>query len=80
MIQGRKKDEQRNTDPFPFDAREIDAVVLSHAQIDHSGRLSLLVKRGFSGSIYAQNASADLCHILLEDSANLAQRDTDVEE
>ena len=75
MIQGRRKNEARNADPFPFDAREIDAVVLSHAHIDHSGRLPLLVKRGFSGPIYAQNATADLCHILLEDSASLAERD-----
>ncbi len=76
MIQGRQKDEKRNADSFPFDARKIDAVVLSHAHIDHSGRLPLLVKRGFHGPIYAQNATADLCHILLEDSANLAERDT----
>lgn len=75
MIQGRRKAEARNADPFPFDAREIDAVVLSHAHIDHSGRLPLLVKRGFKGPIYAQNATADLCHILLEDSASLGERD-----
>ncbi len=75
MIQGRKKDEARNRDPFPFDPGEIDAVVLSHAHIDHSGRLPLLVKRGFKGPIYTHNATKDLCGIMLEDSASLAQRD-----
>ena len=75
MIQGRKQDEARNADPFPFDAKQIDAVVLSHAHIDHSGRLPLLVKRGFSGPVYAQNASAELCEVLLSDSAGLAERD-----
>jgi metallo-beta-lactamase family protein len=77
MIQGRKKDEARNSDPFPFNANEIDAVVLSHAHIDHSGRLPLLVKRGFNGPVYAQNATVDLCRILLLDSASLGERDAD---
>lgn len=77
MIQGRRRDEERNADPFPFEAKDIDAVVLSHAHIDHSGRLPLLVKRGFSGPIYAQNATAELCQILLEDSASLAERDAE---
>ncbi|MEM7194420.1 MAG: MBL fold metallo-hydrolase [Pseudomonadota bacterium] len=77
MIQGRRKDEARNRDPFPFDAENIDAVVLSHAHIDHSGRLPLLVKRGFTGPIHTHNASKDLCGILLEDSASLSERDAE---
>lgn len=77
LIQGRPKDEARNRDPFPFNAAEIDAVVLSHAHIDHSGRLPILVRDGFNGPIYTHGASADLCKILLLDSANLNQRDTE---
>ncbi len=77
MIQGGKKAEARNRDPFPFEASAIDAVVLSHAHIDHSGRLPLLVKRGFTGPIWTHRASQALCHILLEDSARLGEQDTD---
>ena len=69
LIQGRRKDEKRNRDPFPFDPASLDAVILSHAHIDHSGRLPLLIKNGFSGPIYTHEASADLCDTLLKDSA-----------
>ena len=79
MIQGSKSSEQRNRDPFPFDPTKIDAVVLSHAHIDHSGRLPLLVKRGFKGPIYCQNATADLTKILLLDSANISHYDAERE-
>ncbi|HEY5646794.1 MAG TPA: MBL fold metallo-hydrolase [Pseudomonadales bacterium] len=71
MIQGADRDEAKNADPFPFDPAEIDAVVLSHAHIDHSGRLPLLVKRGFNGAIHAQNATRALIGILLDDAAGL---------
>ncbi len=77
LIQGGKKNNLRNHDPFPFNAADIDAVVLSHAHIDHCGRLPLLVKRGFSGPIYAQNASRDLTRILLADSAFLQEMDAE---
>lgn len=79
LIQGGKKQEERNRDPFPFAADKIDAVVLSHAHIDHSGRLPLLVKRGFSGKIHTQNATVELCDILLRDSASLAEYDAERE-
>lgn len=75
MIQGRRKDEERNRDAFPFNPSDIDAVVLSHAHLDHSGRLPLLVKRGFKGPIHAQNATRDLCKVLLLDAASLGERD-----
>jgi metallo-beta-lactamase family protein len=77
LIQGSRRDEARNADPFPFDARDIDAVVLSHAHLDHCGRLPLLVKRGFRGPIHAQEASCELTAILLADAAYLAQRDAE---
>lgn len=75
LIQGGRKDEARNREPFPFDPRKIDAVVLSHAHIDHSGRLPLLVKSGFRGPIYTHRASRDLCRIMLKDAGFLAEKD-----
>jgi metallo-beta-lactamase family protein len=77
LIQGSRKDEERNRDPFPFDAAKIDAVVLSHAHLDHCGRLPLLVKRGFRGPVFAQEAGCELVAILLADAAHLAQRDAE---
>ncbi|MGY0399757.1 MAG: MBL fold metallo-hydrolase RNA specificity domain-containing protein [Ostreibacterium sp.] len=75
MIQGGKKATERNRIPFPFDAGSVDAVILSHAHIDHSGRLPLLIKQGFKNKIYTQNATVDLCEVLLKDSAKLAEYD-----
>lgn len=77
LIQGRRADELRNHDPFPFDPASLDAVVLSHAHIDHSGRLPMLLRQGFRGYIYTQRASADLVEILLKDSASLNARDVE---
>lgn len=77
MIQGSEQDEARNAEPFAFDIAGIDAVVLSHAHIDHCGRLPLLVQRGYRGPIYTQAATADLLRIMLEDAASLAQMDAD---
>ncbi len=77
MIQGGRKQEKRNFDDFPFAANDIDAVILSHAHLDHSGRLPLLVRRGYSGPIFVQNASRDLAEILLRDAASLAERDVE---
>ena len=75
LIQGRREEMARNHRPFPFGPQQIDAVVLSHGHIDHSGRIPLLVKQGYTGPIYAQNATVDLCDILLQDSASLQERD-----
>ena len=77
MIQGDEDAAARNRRPFPFDPAAIDAVVLSHAHIDHCGRLPLLVSRGFRGPIYTNAACADLLPILLQDAADLALRDAE---
>ncbi|HAI60078.1 MAG TPA: MBL fold metallo-hydrolase [Xanthomonadaceae bacterium] len=77
LIQGGREDEARNRDEFGFDAGAIDAVVLSHAHIDHCGRLPLLVKRGFRGPIWTQRATADLLKVMLEDSARLSMADAE---
>ena len=75
MIQGGRKRHERNREPFAFDAGKLDAVVLSHAHIDHSGRLPLLCKAGFRGPIFATEASVELCKILLTDSAHIHEED-----
>lgn len=77
LIQGRKKDQLRNHDRFPFRPEELDAVVLSHAHIDHCGRLPMLVDQGFTGKIYTHAATCDLVQILLKDSAHLNARDVE---
>ncbi|RZA21192.1 MAG: MBL fold metallo-hydrolase [Lysobacteraceae bacterium] len=77
MCQGSAEMEAGNADPFPFDVASIDALVVSHAHIDHIGRVPLLVKRGFRGPIHAQRATADLMPIMLLDSASLAESDAE---
>jgi metallo-beta-lactamase family protein len=77
LIQGSRQAEARNADPFPFEASDIDAVILSHAHLDHCGRLPLLVKRGYRGRVYAQEASCELTAILLADAAHLEERDAE---
>jgi metallo-beta-lactamase family protein len=79
MIQGGDSHDDRNRAAFPFDAAQVDAVILSHAHIDHCGRLPLLRKRGFRGPIYANPACRDLVRILLADSATMAERDAERE-
>ncbi|TKB48518.1 MBL fold metallo-hydrolase [Ferrimonas sediminicola] len=77
LIQGSRQAEARNREPFDFDPGAIDAVILSHAHIDHSGRLPLLVKQGFTGPVYTHNATAELCDIMLRDAAMLQRRDAE---
>ena len=79
MIQGGDSPDERNREPFPFDPSRVDAVILSHAHIDHCGRLPLLRKRGFRGPIHATSACRDLAQVLLADSASLAERDAERE-
>ncbi|GAB1408159.1 MBL fold metallo-hydrolase [Thermomonas brevis] len=77
MLQGSQETELANFGPFPFDPAALDAVVVSHAHIDHIGRLPLLVRRGFAGPIFAQQATAELMPIMLMDSASLAEGDAE---
>ena len=73
LFQGYKVLRERNWAPFPFDAAALDAVVLTHAHIDHSGALPLLVRAGFRGPIHCSEATYELCRILLPDSAWLQE-------
>lgn len=73
MIQGSPEAEARNADAFAFEPASLDALIVSHAHIDHIGRIPLLVKRGFDGPIFAQRATADLMPIMLMDAAGIAE-------
>jgi metallo-beta-lactamase family protein len=75
LFQGLKELRLRNWAESPFDPRSLDAVVLSHAHLDHSGYLPLLVKRGFRGPIYCTAGTADLLRVLLPDSAHLMEEE-----
>jgi len=68
MFQGGAFNEQKNSAPFPFDPAEIGAVILTHAHLDHCGRLPLLVKQGFTGKIYATAPTAELAELIWEDA------------
>jgi len=75
--EGERKADEPNAAAFPFDPDSIDVLVLSHAHIDHTGRVPLLVKRGFSGPIFTHPATIDLAGIMLSDSANIATMDAE---
>jgi len=75
MFQGRRQEARERNEQFPFNPASIDAVVLSHAHIDHSGNLPTLAKQGFENSIYATSATRDLCSAMLRDSANIQESD-----
>jgi len=75
LFQGYKTLRERNWTRLPFPAEKIDAVLLSHAHLDHSGWLPVLCKQGFKGPIYASKASRDLTEVLLLDSAHLQEED-----
>ncbi len=79
LIQGSAEHERHNREPFGFDGRGLDAVVLTHAHLDHAGRLPLLVKRGFRGFIYTHRATAELVRLMLEDAAYLEAKETEQE-
>lgn len=75
MFQGPKEWRERNWQDTPVPAREIDAVVLTHAHLDHCGWIPRLVKEGFRGPIYATPATIDLCGVILPDSGHLQEED-----
>ncbi len=75
LFQGRRKDTYERNKSFEFDPATVDAVLLSHAHIDHSGNIPNLVKSGYANPIYATSATVDLCQIMLRDSAYLQEKD-----
>jgi metallo-beta-lactamase family protein len=77
LIQGSGEHERHNHDEFRFDPETLDAVVITHAHIDHSGRLPLLIKRGYRGPIYTHRATVDLCEVMLADSAYLQEKEAE---
>ncbi len=77
LYQGRRSESYERNLEFPFDPRDVDAMILSHAHIDHSGNIPNLVKRGFRGPIYATRATVDLCEVMLRDSAFLQEKDVE---
>lgn len=79
QFQGGKAMEAMNREAFPFTPEEIECVVLSHAHIDHCGRLPLLAKRGFRGQIYCTDATADLLEVMLRDSAYIHEKDAEAQ-
>jgi metallo-beta-lactamase family protein len=75
LFQGHREDTTERNCCFPFDPRQIDAVVLSHAHIDHAGNLPNLVKQGYDGPIHCTDATRDLCGVMLIDSAHIQEQD-----
>ncbi len=77
LFQGPKQWRERNWQDMPVPAKEIDAVVLTHAHLDHSGWIPRLVREGFGGQTYATRPTIDLCSILLPDSGHLQEEDAE---
>ena len=75
LFQGGRAIESLNAEPFPFEAADVNAVVLTHGHLDHVGRLPLLVKRGYSGPVYCTAATAEVAAIILEDAAKIQEED-----
>lgn len=79
LFQGGKDLNRLNYEGFPFNPADIDAVIITHAHIDHCGRLPLLVKKGYQGPVYCTKPTADLLPVMLADSAHVQEKDTEHE-
>lgn len=77
LFQGRREEARKKNVEFPIDVRALDAVILSHAHIDHAGRLPLLVRKGFRGPIYCTPATRDLSVIMLADAGHIQESDAE---
>lgn len=77
LFQGRRRDVAEKNRKLPLAAGRIDAVVLSHAHIDHAGRLPYLVREGYRGTIHSTEATRDLCEVMLADSAHIQEKDAE---
>jgi len=77
LYQGRRKESNERNRHLPFDPRRVDAMILSHAHIDHSGNIPTLVKQGFRGSIVCTPATRDLCGVMLRDAAHIQEADAE---
>ncbi len=77
LYQGRRQEANERNRRLPFDPRQVDAMILSHAHIDHSGNIPTLVKQGFRGSITCTPATRDLCSVMLRDAAHIQEADAE---
>ena len=77
MWQGKEELEDRNAEPFVYDPKEIDFMLLTHAHIDHSGRIPKLYNEGYRNKIYAHKATCDLCQIMLPDSGHIQEMEAE---
>lgn len=77
MFQGTAKEEDKNYDEFAFDIKEIDFMLLTHAHIDHSGRIPKLYVDGYRNPVYATKATCDLCSIMLPDSGHIQEMEVE---
>jgi metallo-beta-lactamase family protein len=77
LFQGRRRESNEKNARLPIPVDEIDAIVLSHAHIDHAGRLPFLVRHGYAGTIWSTPATRDLCAVMLADSAHIQEKDAE---